>query len=40
MGILLIGVLVQLGILYNFLRCELQRNDLAKLILQELIAET
>ena len=40
MGILLIGVLVQLGILYNFLRCELQRNGLAKLILQELIAET
>ena len=40
MGILLIGVLVQLGILYNFLRYEPQRNGLAKLILQELIAET
>ena len=40
MGILLIGVLVQPGFLYNFLRCELQRNGLAKLILQELIAET
>ena len=38
MGILLIGVLVQLGILYNFLR--FLRNGLAKLILQELIAET
>ena len=40
MGILLNGVLIQLGILYNFLRYELQRNGLAKLILHELIAET
>ena len=38
-GILLIGASVQLGILYNFLRYELQRNGLAKLILHEPIAE-
>ena len=40
MGILLNGASVQLGILYNFLRYELQRNGLAKLILHERIAET
>ena len=32
MGILLNGASVQLGILYNFLRYELQRNGLAKLL--------
>ena len=40
MGILLTGVLVQLGILYNFLRYELQRSGLAKHILHEPVAET
>ena len=40
MGILLIGATVQLGILYNILRYELQRNGSAKLILHEPIAET
>ena len=37
---LLNGALVQLGILYNFLRYKLQRNGLAKLIFHEPIAET
>ena len=40
MEILLDGALVQLWILYNFLRYELQRNGLAKLIFYEPIAET
>ena len=40
MEILLNGVLVQLGILYNILRYELQRNGSSKLILHEPIAET
>ena len=40
MGTLLNGALVQLGILYNFLRYELQRNGLAKHILHEPVAET
>ena len=40
MGILLNGASVQLEILYIFLRYELQRNGLAKLILHEPIAET
>ena len=40
MGILLNGASVQLGILYIFLRYELQRNALSKLILLETIAET
>ena len=40
MGILLNGASVQLGILYNFLPYELQRNGLAKFILHEPIAET
>ena len=40
MGILLNGASVQHGILYIFLRHELQRNGLEKLILHEPIAET
>ena len=40
MGILLIGASVQLEILYNILRYELQRYGSAKLILHEPIAET
>ena len=39
MEILLNGALVQLGILYNFLRYKLQRNGLAKLILHEPIGD-
>ena len=39
MGILLIGETVQLGILYNILRYELQRNGSAKLMLYEPIAK-
>ena len=40
MRIFINGASVQLGILYNFLGYELQRNGLAKLILHEPIAET
>ena len=40
MGILLNASLVQLGILYNFLRYELQCNGLTKHILHEPIAKT